>query len=238
MWERTWGQFVVGQTALVPSLGWWGALLLGVLLGMTAALALRFVRAQWVGAFVLSIALIVPIAARALPLPSANENAGNASQLRPSSAQIGIVTARIGLSSEATFSKLMGPAYSFVGSTVDLTTTATQRITGAATASLSFVAAQTGRSPGPLNEALCYRPSGTTQPLVTFAGQYGTGIHHDLIPNIQMVPPLTASTGTSTVTDTVVPGAGTWQVGRCLQNQSPSDLHVITMTGWFQITPQ
>jgi hypothetical protein len=224
MWGQTWGQLVWGQTASVPSLGGWGTLVLGVLLGMTAVLALRRVGARAAGVLVLAVALIVPIAARALPFTFANGTIADADQVNANFAAVNVTTSRISLPMEQTFAKLQGPAFLFVGSTVNIATTATQRMTGAVTS--SFFLEGTG---GTLYDALCYRPSGTTQALVSFAGGHSENARSLLA---------SSASGTTTVTDTVVPGAGTWEVGRCLVNQANSILHVTVMTGWVQVTPQ
>jgi hypothetical protein len=164
----------------------------------------------------LAVALIVPVAARALPSATPEATQLNTKAAAPT-------TARISLSTPEAIQKATGPGFRFVGSTANLTTTATQRILGAAT--ISFSVTGTG---GTVWEALCYKAAGTTQYVTPFAG--GTTASN------RYVLSGSGTSGTSTVTDSVVPGAGTWEVGRCLVNQANSVLNVTEMTGWFQVT--
>jgi hypothetical protein len=228
MWGQTWGQLIWGQAASVPSLGWWGALLLGVLLGMVAAHTLRGARARAIGAFVLAIAFIVPIAAHALPFTFSNGTIADANQVNANFEAVNITTARIALTSEVVFPTATSSNYVFEGSTSTLTTTATQRITGSAT-SFVFVTA----AGGAIDQSFCYRAAATTNPLITFPG----GVVFSTKTVVPDAPVGSTSFETTTVTDTVVPGAGSWEVGKCLNNGTASPLHVNRMSGWLQVTP-
>jgi hypothetical protein len=96
-------------------------------------------------------------------------------------------------------------AWVFAGPTVSVTTTATQRITGAVqaplgTASLTDVAS--------FKYDLCYRVAGSSNGLTNFGGANSS--IGAVMPNTTDVPfPAIAS---------VMPGAGTWDVGYCLSN--------------------
>lgn len=91
--------------------------------------------------------------------------------------------------------------YAFNGATATVTTTSSQRLTGAATASLGKSAAGSGQ----IGYGLCYQPN-AGGPLVNFVGGAyiigqvdGSNVRRDY-----------------SAAATVVPGAGTWKVGFCV----------------------
>jgi hypothetical protein len=111
--------------------------------------------------------------------------------------------------------------YVFVGATATVTTTASQRLTGAAEAPLESTASTTGE---PFDYGLCYQPSGGGT-ISDFVGvNYSTA----------SVYPERRSFAAAA---SVVPGAGTWKVGFCVaydwgDNSMSSDLE----NGWVQVT--
>jgi hypothetical protein len=70
-----------GQLVAVPALGFWGAMLLGALLGGLGVRRLRGARPRVVGALALALALLVPISARALPFTFTNGTVADANQV-------------------------------------------------------------------------------------------------------------------------------------------------------------
>jgi hypothetical protein len=114
-------------------------------------------------------------------------------------------------------------AWAFAGPTVSMTTTtATQRITGAIQASLGTTLAGIAS----FNYDLCYRTSGTSDALASFAGVNSSGGE---VTSAAVVPfPAIAS---------VVPGIGTWEVGYCLLNSGTVDLDNNDFAnGWIIVT--
>jgi hypothetical protein len=104
----------------------------------------------------------------------------------------------------------------FASSTATVTTTASQRLTGAAWGALSSTGAQQTFIYG-----LCYQAS--TGGTITFFSPVNS----------------TLTTTTSTYADaaSVVPGAGTWTVGYCVFNPGSSSLdRFYGENGWVQVT--
>jgi hypothetical protein len=134
----------------------------------------------------------------------------------------GVVTTGVFNGSIATF---LGSSsvYAFAGPTAVVTTTASQLLTGAAEAPLgSFTAsATTGQT---VHFGLCYQPS-TGGTVVNFAGSnYSLGT---VFP-VQRTFAAAAS---------VVPGAGTWRVGFCVDNNLSAALdNNDYVNGWVQVT--
>jgi hypothetical protein len=113
--------------------------------------------------------------------------------------------------------------YVFAGPTATVTTTASQRLTGAAEAPLgsSTASPSTGQT---FVFGLCYQPSaGGT--VVNFAGSnYSLGT----------VFPQQRAFATAA---SVVPGAGTWRVGFCVDNISSAAIDSTDdVSGWVQVT--
>jgi hypothetical protein len=196
-----------------------------MLLGIVGLHALRRVGARTIGAIALVIVIVVPVAALAVPFTFANGTIADANQVNANFAAVNVTNANVSLSSFQDLPSTVGSTSKFVESTVDLTTTATQRITGVATA--SFFVTGVG---GTVFVGLCYRAAGTTNLPTNFAG---TGFD----PSARTVV-ANSGFGSGTAVNTVVPGAGTWQVGMCLLNQTQTVLHVNGMTGVFQVTAQ
>ena len=111
--------------------------------------------------------------------------------------------------------------YVFAGGTVNVTTTATQRLTGAAEAPMGLTAGATAQT---ANVDLCYRPSGGGT-LTNFSGGFYS-IH-------RFVAERRAYVGTGTV----IPGAGTWTVGLCVYNYGAATISDNDYTnGYVQVT--
>jgi len=113
----------------------------------------------------------------------------------------------------------------FAGPTVDITTTALQRITGAVQAPLGT----TTSGLASFNYDLCYRTAGTSDTLMNFTGANpSSGEVSD-----------TAGRLSFTAAASVVPGAGTWQVGYCVLNSGTIDLNNNDMVnGWVIVTEE
>ncbi len=112
----------------------------------------------------------------------------------------------------------------FAGPTATVTTTDTQRITGVAGAPLGTTAAEGAAS---FLYDLCYRPAGSADLLVGFAG-----------PNSSA-----GQVGTSTgrlpflAAGSVIPGAGDWEVGFCVVNSGAFALDSNDfVNGWVMVT--
>ena len=101
--------------------------------------------------------------------------------------------------------------------TVIVTTTASQRITGVVSANASANQAVS------FNYSLCFRPQGaTTAPLIF---------------TTPLTAPVTSSTSNVafTAADSVVPGAGTWEVGLCATNNTSTEVNGASL-GWVMVT--
>ena len=116
----------------------------------------------------------------------------------------------------------------FAGPTVDITTKALQRITGAVQAPLGT----TTSGLASFNYDLCYRTAGTSDTLMNFTGANpSSGDVSD-----------TAGRLSFTAAASVVPGAGTWQVGYCVLNSGTIDLNNNNnndmVNGWVIVTEE
>ena len=113
----------------------------------------------------------------------------------------------------------------FAGPTISVTTTESQRITGAAQAPLGTTTAGIAV----FRYDLCYRTAGTTNIPVNFTGvNYSQGKVSD-----------TAGVLSFTAAASVVPGAGIWEVGYCVWNTGTLDLNNNDyVNGWIIITEQ
>ena len=147
-----------------------------------------------------------------------------------------------GVVSTSTFSGSIGiiSAYAtqfvFVGPTVNVMTSDTQRITGSAQAPLgilpNFSPACTGASTSPSCFAffgydLCYRTAGSAGVLTNFAGPAHS------IGEVGAVSGRVSFTTAATVT----PGAGTWEVGYCVLNSGINRLtNNDIVSGWVMVT--
>jgi len=110
-------------------------------------------------------------------------------------------------------------SYVFVGNTATVTTTAGQRLTGAAEVPLYSPASATGQE---FDYGLCYQPSaGGT--ITNFVPSYSTS----------EVWPDSRSFAASA---SVVPGAGTWKVGFCVYNDGSNAIDSDWVNGWVQVT--
>ncbi len=137
-----------------------------------------------------------------------------------------------GVVATSTFSGSIGTINSgssqwvFAGPTANVTTTATQRITGAAQAPLGIL---TTGSTATFGYDLCYRTAGTTNALTNFSGStFSTGEVTD-----------TAGRLSFTAAASVVPTAGTWEVGYCILNSGSINLDNTDMVnGWVIVTEE
>jgi hypothetical protein len=111
--------------------------------------------------------------------------------------------------------------YVFAGPTASVTTTANQRLTGAAEAPIALAA---GSPQQDARYGLCYQPNagGTLTNFVGFnysIGQFTTVRH------------------AWAAAASVVPGAGTWNVGFCVMNSGTGQINNNDyMNGWVQVT--
>jgi hypothetical protein len=113
-------------------------------------------------------------------------------------------------------------AYVFVGNTATVTTTASQRLTGAAEVPLYSTLSAGGQA---FDYGLCYQPS-TGGTISDFAGisNYSTADVY------QERRSFAASAS-------VVPGAGTWKVGFCVMNEyGANSITSDWVNGWVQVT--
>ena len=115
--------------------------------------------------------------------------------------------------------------WGFAGPTVNVTTIATQRITGAAQAPLGTLTAGTAA----FSYDLCYRTAGTSDPLTNFTGTNASdGAVSD-----------TAGRLSFAAAASVVPGAGTWEAGYCILNSGSVALdNNDFVNGWLIVTEQ
>jgi hypothetical protein len=219
MWAKNWGQMVWGTALAVPGLGFWATLLLGALLALVAVRFLPRMRPWPTALVVVSFALLVPIAARALPFTFTNGTVADANQVNADFAAVSVTTVGVRTSSLVSFVS-PGSTPVFIGPTSQFTTAANQRITGVVTAQWSCAAGSMQVSDG-----LCYRVAGSAGAPAYFNGASAgaTECHGGL--------PVTVAAA-----DTVVPGVGTWEVGRCIQNGSNLDVQINQVTGWYQLT--
>ncbi len=112
--------------------------------------------------------------------------------------------------------------YVFAGGTVTVTTTASQRLTGAAVVSLGSTASGTGQL---IDYGLCYQPS-TGGAIANFMGaNYASGVVYP-------------DSRTFAAAASVLPGAGTWKVGFCVRNGYGSNAidNNHWVNGWVQVT--
>jgi hypothetical protein len=136
-----------------------------------------------------------------------------------------------GVVATSTFSGSIGTISSgatqwvFAGPTVNVTTTAaSQRITGAAQAPLGT---STASSTATFGYDLCYRTAGTTNSLTNFSGA------SDSVGQVTD----TAGSLSFTAAASVVPTAGTWEVGYCILNSGSVDLNNNgDVNGWVIVT--
>ncbi len=151
-------------------------------------------------------------------------------------------TGPTGMVATYTFSGSVGTisAYSnqfvFAGPTVNVTTTATQRITGSAQAPLGILPNMSPFCSGASTSSscfaffgydLCYRAAGSFGALINF-----TGSAH----SIGEVGAVTAR-GSFTSAASVIPGEGTWQVGYCIMNSGVNPLmNNDIVNGWIMVT--
>ena len=118
----------------------------------------------------------------------------------------------------------------FAGPTATVTTTADQRLTGAAEAPL-YSGDSTAAS---FYYALCYQSHGGGGLLTSFAPTGSLGYAFPLYPtNPATLPGPTVFTATASV----VPGAGTWNVGFCVYNMFSQKIESDSVVnGWVQVT--
>ena len=111
--------------------------------------------------------------------------------------------------------------YVFSGATATVTTTASQRLTGAAEMPLGSTGA--GASGQLFDYGLCYQPSsGGT--IANFTDNYSSS---------RVYP----DKRTFAASASVVPGAGTWNVGFCVRNGFPNPIDLVDWAnGWVQVT--
>jgi hypothetical protein len=81
MWGLNWGQMIWGQAVPVPTLGFWGLIVLAAVLGALGVRRLRGGRPRLAGGLALGLALLVPISARALPFTFTNGTVADATQV-------------------------------------------------------------------------------------------------------------------------------------------------------------
>ena len=116
-------------------------------------------------------------------------------------------------------------AWVFAGPTVNMLTTESQRLTGAAQAPLGTSA----EGSASFGYDLCYRAAETSDILTNFTGDsYSIG-------------EVSISSGrlSFTAAASVIPGAGTWEVGYCIMNSGTSDLNNNdNVNGWVEVTNQ
>ena len=108
----------------------------------------------------------------------------------------------------------------FAGPTATATTEESQRLTGVAGASLGTSASDAAT----FLYDLCFRAGGTTDALTNFAGANASAG--------QAITPVPF-----TAAGSVVPGAGTWEVGFCVLNSGASSLDANDfLNGWVMVT--
>lgn len=110
-------------------------------------------------------------------------------------------------------------SFIFAGPTAVVTTTASQRLTASVSAALGMSAG----GPTEIYIAMCYAPSGGPPGLTLFQSFLDVEIG--------------TQRGTESVSQSTVPGAGTWVVGFCAENFSGvtvDDNKIVS--GWVQVT--
>jgi hypothetical protein len=107
----------------------------------------------------------------------------------------------------------------FVGDPATLTTTASQRLTGAAEVPMYSTSGLQSFS-----YDLCYQPStgGTIHKFSSIASSSNANTY--------------AEYRTIAAAASVVPGAGTWKVGFCIMNSAGSSIGAGFVNGWVQVT--
>ena len=113
-------------------------------------------------------------------------------------------------------------AYVFAGGTADVTTTASQRLTGAASLLLGSALSAGGQL---FDYGLCYQPSGGGTITNFMGANYASGIVYP-------------DSRTFAAAASVVPGAGTWTVGFCVRNSYGANAIGTNhwVNGWVQVT--
>lgn len=107
-----------------------------------------------------------------------------------------------------------------------VTTTATQRVLGTVTTTFANVIGGNGVS---VTYSLCYRASGNTDTPTKFYTVDGfDGLYVPLPPSSPPYVPVTTSLS-------VVPGAGSWEVGPCANAEGPNRVRPINIQGVFQV---
>lgn len=113
-------------------------------------------------------------------------------------------------------------AWVFAGPTINVTTTATELITGAVQAPLGTIATEVAS----FKYDLCYRAAGSSVAPVNFAGA-----------NASAGEVTSAATVPFPAMGSVMPGSGTWEVGYCLLNSGAASLdHNDFANGWIIVT--
>lgn len=115
-------------------------------------------------------------------------------------------------------------AWVFAGPTASVMTTESQRITGVAEAPLGTTATDSAAS---FLYDLCYRAGGSSDVPVSFAGANSS------------VGQVSAATGRLPfpAAGSIVPGAGTWEVGFCVLNSGSAALDMNDfLNGWVMVT--
>lgn len=111
--------------------------------------------------------------------------------------------------------------YVFAGPTATVTTAAGQRLTGASEAPIGL---PSGSAAQTANVDLCYQPNAGGA-LINFSG--GNYSIHRFVGERRAY----------TAVGTVVPGAGTWKVGMCVQNNGPAQISDNDfVNGYVQVT--
>jgi Collagen triple helix repeat (20 copies) len=108
--------------------------------------------------------------------------------------------------------------WSFIGGTTTVTTTAFQRMTASSSGILWATAPG-----GTVRWDICYRASGTTNTPSYFTINYPSG----WVSTTQQPFPASAS---------VIPGAGTWQVGQCVNPNPGFTVNAGWQNGWVMVT--
>lgn len=114
-------------------------------------------------------------------------------------------------------------AYVFIGATVNVTTTGNQRLTGAGVAALGTTSATAAS----FMYGLCYRAAGTANAPTNFVG------------GLYTIGNMTSTAGRTGwgAAGSLIPGAGTWQVGYCVNNYGAVAVNNNDFSnGWVQVT--